>query len=235
MSMQTALVGFEVTDELVGGTPQDEVEAWLRALVPVKTIRTVREDGTPTEIQRPLENRFFLDGYLALRANGWAWREALCIVWMSLGRDDRGSLATVGDLCDFLGVSRMWFYEHKARYADEPAPGLNAWDWWAERLQLARLRGSRLAEVDEATFRRAVSAEGKAADRELYYKRAGVLVQRTEVAATVGQVVDVSELDEAALDALLAREGKMLPSLEDEGGAVDEENQKGKEQEDEST
>lgn len=208
MTTQGALVGFEemIDDVVVGGTGQGEVEAWLRALAPA---------GSMGE---PKENRFFLESYLGLRAHGWEWREALCIGWMSLGRDDRGELRTVADLCDFLGVSRMWFYEHKARYDNEPAQGLNAWDWWAERLQLLRLRGSRLAEVDEAVYRRAVSGEGKAADRELYYKRAGVLVTRTEVSATVGQAVDVSALSDDELDAMLASQNvKALELDEDEG------------------
>lgn len=167
---------------------QGEAEGWLRELV--------GEDA---------QGQFFAEGYLLLRASGWLWREAFCIAWLSLGRDDRGELGTVGELCGFLGVSRMWFYEHKARYDNEPVQGLNAWEWWAERLQLGRLRGQRLADVDEATYQRAASMGGKAADRELFYKRAGVLVQRSEVTATVGQVVDVAELDEAELDALLAR------------------------------
>lgn len=196
MSGQVVLAGFEGMvevdhrDRLV----QDEAERWLRALAPVR-------------VETGAADRFFLEGYLALRARGWEWREAFCIVWLSLARDDRGGLATVAELCDYLGVSRMWFYEHKGRYENEPARGMNAWDWWAERLQLARLRGQRLAEVDEATYRRAVSYEGKAADRELYYKRAGVLVQRSEVTATVGQSVEVSELSDDELDALLARDG----------------------------
>lgn len=210
------LDGFE---ELVVAGPERrdlaEVEAWLEALLPDPESRW---GGEPPA-------RFFLESYMGLRANGWGWREALCIAWMSLGRDDRGGLNTVADLCDFLGVSRMWFYEHKTRYENEPAQGLNAWDWWAERLQLARLRGHRLAEVDEATFRRAVSFDGKAADRELYYKRAGVLVSKSEVVATVGQTVDVAELDEAALDALLAREPGVLPEVvEGEGEGEDGEN-----------
>ena len=197
---QVVLAGF---DELVTParerTDPGQLEAWLQALAPLQ-----QGDG------EPVGNRWFLESYMSLRSNGWGWREAFCIAWQSLGRDDRGGLGSVADLCDFLGVSRMWYYEHKAKYENEPAQGLNAWDWWAERLQLARLRGHRLAEVDEATYRRAVSYEGKAADRELYYKRAGVLIQRSEVTATVGQVVDVAELDEAALDALLARRPALL-------------------------
>lgn len=164
-------------------------------------------------------SQFFLESYETLKATGWAWREAFCIAWLSLGRDDRGGLETVNALCDFLGVSRMWYYEHKARYDNEPARGLNAWDWWAERLQLARLRGSRLAEVDEAVYQKAVSGMGKAADRELYYKRAGVLVNRSEVSASIGQTVDVAELTDDELDALLARDSRKddVPSVDDEG------------------
>lgn len=200
MSEQQTLVGFEdlVDEPAEDPVVQGEAEGWLRELVGEEA----HQSGGAHENGR---GQFFAEGYLVLRASGWKWREAFCIAWLSLGRDDRGELGTVGELCGFLGVSRMWFYEHKARYDNEPVQGLNAWEWWAERLQLGRLRGQRLADVDEATFRRAASMEGKAADRELYYKRAGVLVQRSEVTATVGQVVDVAELDEAELDALLAR------------------------------
>jgi len=204
---QITLVGFDELMPTRERRDPQEVETWLRGLMPMRPL----SDGERGDW-------FFLESYMSLRANGWGWREAFCIAWQSLGRDDRGGLSSVADLCDFLGVSRMWYYEHKAKYENEPAQGLNAWDWWAERLQLARLRGHRLAEVDEATFRRAVSFEGKAADRELYYKRAGVLVQRSEVVATVGQVVDVAALDEAALDALLARDPVALPAPQEDGG-----------------
>ena len=215
VSEQTALVGFEDLAVVEAGRGQAEVEAWLAALEPAgeSQTRLSEIDGGKLVARRADENegRFFAESYLALRAQGWAWREALCVAWLSLGRDDRGELRTVQDLCDFLGVSRMWFYERKARYDGEPAPGMNAWDWWAERLQLGRLRGQRLAEVDEATFRRAASSEGKAADRELYYKRAGVLGADMNVQVAVGQQVDVSQLSDSELDALLAAEGKAIP------------------------
>lgn len=201
--------GFEDVAPAREQTDPGEAEAWLRALVTGRPRAMFDEEAG---------NRFFLESYMALRANGWGWREAFCIAWMSLGRDDRGGLNSVSDLCDYLGVSRMWFYEHKAKYENEPAQGLNAWDWWAERLQLARLRGHRLAEVDEATFKRAISGDGKAADRELYYKRAGVLVQRSEVSATVGQVVDVAALTDDELDAILASNRKALAVDDEDDG-----------------
>jgi len=177
-----------------------QAEQWLE---------TLRPGGGPG---------LFLDSYLSLRSVGWAWREAFCIAWLSLGRDDRGNLASVGDLCDFLGVSRMWFYEHKSRYEHEPAQGLNAWDWWAERLQLSRLRGQRLAEVDEAVYSRAVSEEGKAADRELYYRRARVLQAGPDVTVNVGQSVDVRQATDAELDAILRQvEGACNAPVRDDG------------------
>lgn len=185
-------------------------QAMLAGLEGLVEVDVERERALAGEAEQWLETLrpgggagFFLDSYLSLRSVGWAWREAFCIAWLSLGRDDRGGLATVGDLCDFLGVSRMWFYEHKARYEHEPAEGLNAWDWWAERLQLARLRGQRLAEVDEAVYQRAVSEEGKAADRELFYRRARVLQSGPEVTVNVGQAVDVRQATDAELDAIL--------------------------------
>lgn len=209
--------GFEDVAPAREQTDPGEAEAWLQALVPVRRPPVLDGDGQEGA-GGEAGNRFFLESYMALRANGWGWREAFCIAWMSLGRDDRGGLNSVSDLCDYLGVSRMWFYEHKAKYENEPAQGLNAWDWWAERLQLARLRGHRLAEVDEATFKRAISGDGKAADRELYYKRAGVLVQRSEVSATVGQVVDVAALTDDELDAILASNRKALAVDDEDDG-----------------
>lgn len=189
----TGLEGLVVVDEERERALASQTEEWLEGLQPSLT-----------------GPQFFLESYLSLRSVGWSWREAFCIGWLSLGRDDRGSLATVGDLCDFLGVSRMWFYEHKARYEHEPAEGLNAWDWWAERLQLARLKGQRLAEVDEAVYNRAVSGDGKAADRELYYRRARVLQSGPDVTVNVGQAVDVRQATDAELDAILRREANVV-------------------------
>lgn len=215
MTGQGVFDGFEL-DEMEGAARREQsaAEAWLHS----DAGRRLGDGALGTAAL----SQFFLESYETLKATGWAWREAFCIAWLSLGRDDRGGLETVNALCDFLGVSRMWYYEHKARYDNEPARGLNAWDWWAERLQLARLRGSRLAEVDEAVYQKAVSGMGKAADRELYYKRAGVLVNRSEVSASIGQTVDVAELTDDELDALLARDRQKADRMSGDGTSGDD-------------
>jgi len=106
----------------------------------------------------------WLDGYLFLRAKGVRYRDAMLATWLSLGKDDRGEVHSREDFAHVMGVSRATTYAWEGR-----RPQIRR---WAELLQVMRLRGSRLAEVDEATFLAAKG--GTAADRKLYYQRAGV-------------------------------------------------------------
>jgi len=143
------------------------------------------------------------EGYLALRAKHVAHYDAMLAVWLSLARDDRGAVRTREDFARLMGVSRQTTYDWEAR-----RPEIRV---YAEWLQVLRLRGSRLAEVDERTY--AAALEGTHQDRVLYYKRAGVWEEAQRV-HLVGEgegpveYVDVSqeELD-AIRDALQAKSG----------------------------
>ena len=165
-------------------------------------------------------NAWWLEDYRLLRSKGWKWKDAMAIVWMSLRRDDRGVLDSVEELTNWLGVTRRWFYSRRAKFDGQPTPGQNLWDVAAEQLQLRRLRGCRLAEVDERTFEQAVAAAGTARDRELYYKRAGVLPSQLQVTGTTSNETrvrfDVSGLSAEVL-ADLADEGE--PGEAEGGGA----------------
>jgi len=123
---------------------------------------------TATEFQTWLASATepWVDGYLQLRQQGVAYRDAVLATWLSLRRDDRGGIKTRDDLANLLGVSRVTTYQWEAR-----RPEIRE---YVERLHIARLRGERMAEVDEATYQAAVAADSSAADRKLFYQRAGV-------------------------------------------------------------
>lgn len=108
----------------------------------------------------------WLDGYLFLRARGVRYRDAMLATWLSLRTDDRGDVRTRDDFARLMGVARATTYGWEGR-----RPEIRQ---WAELLQVMRMRGARLAEIDERTFEAAVGEESSASDRKLYYQRAGV-------------------------------------------------------------
>jgi len=122
-----------------------QIEAWLRAEAP-----------SPA----------WLDGYLWLRGRGVRYRDAMLATWLSLRRDDRGDVATRSDFARLMGVQRSTTYCWEGR-----RPEIRQ---WAELLQVMRMRGARLAEVDERSYSSAAGDKSTAADRKLYYQRAGV-------------------------------------------------------------
>ncbi len=153
------------------------------------------------------ESEWWLEDYRLLRQQGWKWKDAFCITWLSLRKGDRGTLPTVESLADWLGISRRWFYNRRAKFDGQPGPGQNLWDVTAEHLQLRRLRGSRLAEVDQVTFEQAASGEKSTArDRELYYKRAGVWTdeKRVQITGDGGGPVDFTDVSDEELEAIRA-------------------------------
>ena len=105
------------------------------------------------------------DGYGLLRSRGVDHRYAALAVWLSLSRDDRGKIQTREEFANFMGVSRQTTYDWESKRPVRE---------WAEMLRVLRLRGAQLAEVDRRTYLKAVDEESSAADRQLYYKRAGV-------------------------------------------------------------
>jgi hypothetical protein len=153
---------------------------------------------------------WWIEDYRLLRSQGWKWKDAFSVVWMSLRRDDRGALGSVEELTNWLGVTRRWFYGRRSKFDNQPVKGANLWDLMAEQLQLRRLKGARLAEVDERTFDAAVAQGGTARDRELYYKRAGVLPSTVQVTGSTSNEVKVN-FDVSGLPA------EVLADLADEG------------------
>lgn len=87
--------------------------------------------------------------------------------WLSVRKDDRGSLHTYEDVANMLGVTRKTLHHWKIKYKLEES---------AEQLRIMRMRGDRIGEVDWAVYQAAINpTDGKAADRRLFYERAGVL------------------------------------------------------------
>ena len=171
-------------------------------------------DRSPTGVmllrgaERWLEEQaadWWLADYRLLRSQGWKWKDAFCIVWVSLRKDDRGKLPTIDALTDWLGVSRRWFYNRRGKFDNQPGPGQNLWELTAEHLQLRRLRGGRLAEVDEVTYSKASHTQDSTArDRELYYKRAGVWQdeQRIQLVGEGGGPIDYMDVTDEEIDAI---------------------------------
>ena len=132
--------------------------------------RWLREEASPD----------WLDGYLWLRGRGVRYRDAMLATWLSLRKDDRGELGTREDFARLMGVSRAATYAWEGK-----RPEIRQ---WAELLQVIRMRGARLAEVDERTYLAAVAAcKSTAADRKLYYQRAGVWEEELGVALREGE------------------------------------------------
>lgn len=115
----------------------------------------------------------FEEAYRYLRSRT-GWRPGPCFVgaWLSLHRDDRGTLHTFGELSEWLGVARQTAYKWRADYR---------LDEWAEMLRLQQLRGEALGEVDRMTLAKALDPEAPTDARRLYYQRAGVLNQEVTI------------------------------------------------------
>jgi len=159
----------------------------------VELVQWMREEAAPA----------WLDGYLFLKARGVRYRDAMLAVWLSLRTDDRGEVRTRGDFARLMGVARATTYGWEGR-----RPEIRQ---WAELLQVMRMRGMRLAEVDERTYWAAVDEEGSATDRKLYYQRAGVWedMQRLRVVGDGDgpvQYVDVTNEEIEAIRRALAEE-----------------------------
>jgi DNA-binding XRE family transcriptional regulator len=170
--------------------------------------RTMTVDLFSDWLDELAPSSFWADGYELLRARGVRHRYAALATWLSLGRDDRGDLQTRDDFANFMGVARQTTYDWEDRRPVRE---------WAEMLRVLRMRGARLANVDERTYRAAVGDESSARDRELYYKRASVWEDQQRVTlvgdeeeAPVQQTVsfDVNALPVEVLRALAdEREG----------------------------
>jgi len=171
---QGGLFGEAVVQPASGRMTLSMLETWLH------------EEAPPT----------WLEGYLFLRAKGVRYRDAMLATWLSLGTDDRGAVPTRQDFARLMGVARATTYDWESR-----RPEIRQ---WAELLQVMRLRGARLAEVDEAAYHAAVAADGTASDRKLYYQRAGVWEeeQRVHLMGESDGPVQVEEVTDGELDAI---------------------------------
>ena len=111
----------------------------------------------------------FEEAYRWMRSKtGWRPGPCFTAAWLSLHKDDRGSLRTFEALAEWLGVARGTVYGWRVNYK---------LDEWSEILRLQQLRGDRLGEVDRVTYNEAIDAESSVDARRLYYQRAGVLNQ----------------------------------------------------------
>jgi hypothetical protein len=104
------------------------------------------------------------EGYQKLRALGVRWTYAAYASWKAIHRDDRGGIRTVKEFSRWLGRSESTIYQWPQR-----API----DDWAKYLRTDYFL-DRMAEVDQRTYEVAVSEDGSATDRKLFYQRSGV-------------------------------------------------------------
>jgi hypothetical protein len=101
-------------------------------------------------LERDAPGPTWAEGYWILRKKGVPGRDAALVTWLSLGKDDRGEFDTREKFAQgVMGVSRATTYDWEAKRPEVRE--------WAEFLLMLRMRGSRLAEVDEATYGAAVS------------------------------------------------------------------------------
>jgi hypothetical protein len=114
----------------------------------------------------------FEEAYRLLRSYGFRPKDSFIGAWLSCHKDDRGSLSTVGELADWLGIARQTVYNHIKKHR------LNE---WAEQLRLLQLRGDALGEVDRVALAQARDPEAPVAARRLYYERAGVLKEQVDI------------------------------------------------------
>ena len=110
----------------------------------------------------------FWEVYRGLRAQGYKTLDAIVGAWQATGAKGRGSLRTLKSLAEALGVNRHTVYRAKER--TEKIVGGLVMSWLLERVP----------DVDEALYRAALSLDGTAADRKLFYQRARVSLSGEE-------------------------------------------------------
>jgi hypothetical protein len=108
----------------------------------------------------------FWQKFELLRMEGFGWKQAAIGAWHATGRRNRGKYTSAqGFAHDVLGISRQALHK---QIADGTALRLAA-----DKL-LAEFWRDKVADVDQATYERAVSVGGQASDRKLAYQRAEV-------------------------------------------------------------
>lgn len=151
------------------------LEIWDRKLAqPMPSIVAEPLDVRPGDVEGWADalGGWFEEAYRTMRSFGYRPRPAFICAWLSCSRDDRGTLQRVSALADFLGIARQSVYKIIAR---------NKLREWAEQLRMFHLRGDGLGEIDARTYTAAAAPDSSAADRKLYYERAGVMKQDIRV------------------------------------------------------
>lgn len=138
-----------------------EKESWkTRRMTRKEMARLVDVDKVMRVEGDPRGNERFRQMLVALTGKGYELDEAIVGAWLALGHGGRGINST-SQLAKQMGISRKKLWEMKKRVAGEAAP------------LRAAFFNERLADVDAAVYKAAVSERGTASDRKLFYQIAG--------------------------------------------------------------
>lgn len=131
-------------------------------------LERLKQQGVGEGLEEGVGNRFEeVYGWLKAATN-MPFGPCVYGAWLSLSKDDRGSLKYQHHVASFLGVERTILWEWRIKY------NLDA---WAEEIRRLWLRGERLGEVDRVAFQQAIDPTAPVDSRRLFYQRAGVLPQ----------------------------------------------------------
>ena len=143
--------------------------------------------------------------YLLATKPGIQYYDALLAVWLSVGKDDRGTLKTRDDFARFIGVSRAVTYQWQERRPE-------ILDWAREIVEL-RFDNSKIAAVDQRVITKATSTRTTVPWVRLFYERAGLLkaaFNLHHMGADDGPV-EFKRADELSDDELAAIAGRGRP------------------------
>ena len=105
--------------------------------------------------------------YLLATKPGIQYYDALLAVWLSVGKDDRGTLKTRDDFARFIGVSRAVTYQWQERRPEILD--------WAKKLVELRFDNSKIATVDGRVIQKATARGTTVQWVRLFYERSGLL------------------------------------------------------------
>ena len=105
--------------------------------------------------------------YLMATKAGIRYYDALLAVWLSVSKDDRGTLETRDDFARFIGVSRAVTYQWQDRRPEILV--------WARELVEHRFDNSKIAAVDGRVIQKATARSTTVPWVRLFYERAGLL------------------------------------------------------------
>jgi len=138
------------------------------------------------------------EGYDFLMATkaGIRYYDALLATWLSVGKDDRGTLQTRDDFARFIGVSRAVTYQWQERRPE-------ILDWARELVEL-RFDSSKIAAVDGRVIQKATARKTTTQWVRLFYERAGLLKTSFNLHHTgaEGGPIEYVEVSDGELDAI---------------------------------